>query len=99
MKGAVGWIIQGSRLSRTHFHYAMEFSLYDLLSSLCLAQEKIKIGFSSSNHLGYKVSNGWAMLKFIVNRGHNYLLISKEKITFKDHKYRVFNLSTQTEDL
>lgn len=75
MRGALGRVIQSGRSSETHFHLAGDCSHYDLLSSLCLAQAKIKIGFSLSSHRGYRVGNGQVAFKFTpledIIRGHH----------------------------
>lgn len=64
------------QIIQNSFPFGGECSLYDLLSSLCLALAKIKIGFSSSSHPGYSIGNGGIALKFSPARELNYRLTS-----------------------
>lgn len=65
------------------FPFGRGCSLCDLLSSLRLAQAKIKIGFSSSSQPGYRLGNGWRALKFSPARQINSGLTSDKGITLE----------------
>lgn len=81
-EGEAGWTTQSGRASKAHFHSAGNVHS-DLLSSLRLAQAKMKIGFSSSSQPGYRLGNGWRALKFSPARQGNSGLTSDEDITLE----------------